>query len=306
MAKGVKKTAVVEEEATTKMDAKASILRNEKIYVKPNVRNAGWIKNPKHRAFFMMEGTSKTFMAPLQKNGKIKNVLTMEEKETLESVLQMEDNDLSVYKKEDNYWHTFQVRVTKDGLILDLSDPIDYISYKVLLSHVKTIAPSPSHVRNKATYKFYLENPKDEKVKTSEKMELKTEAYIEFAELSKHKGNMLDFLQVYGEIVPSKRKKLHGLNKDSDIKLVKGTLAELVEEDAEMFLAIYQADDYSDRLLISKAVDAGVITRREAKYFDTGESKPFAISFAEAVKTIGRPDYQEFKNKIEAKLELKK
>lgn len=51
-------------------------------------------------------------------------------------------NALSIYKKEDNYWDNYQVRLGKGETPLNLSNPNDYINYKVLLANRDFIAPS--------------------------------------------------------------------------------------------------------------------------------------------------------------------
>lgn len=280
-----------------------SILRKEKVYVKPNLRNAGWIKSPKHRAHFMMEGSSKIYMAPLLRNGGIKNVLTDEEKDVLEDALQMDKNDLSVYKKpEDNFWASFKVRVTKETLELNLEDPYDYIKYKILLANTDFIAPSIKDIKNKVTYKFYIERPEEVNQMKAEQLDATTKAWELYGRFTGDKGKMLDFLRVYGEIVASSRSKTHALDKKSNIDLIKGTLAEIVSSNLKAFVNIVEDKNYDTKLFISKAVEQGLLERKNSSYHDKGESKPFAVSFVKAVEYLDNPENQDYRQLLETQL----
>jgi len=76
----------------------------------------------------MLSGSIKKFQAPLLKNGSIANVLTREEKVYLEEATGL---DLSVYG---DFWTTHYVTLFKDDNLFDLSNPMDYISYKIMSS----------------------------------------------------------------------------------------------------------------------------------------------------------------------------
>ena len=74
-------------------------------------------------------------------SGAFKNVLTNSEKNYLEYIMGLEPNALSVYKKVDNFWSTAtegtinKVMLKKGDNRLDLSNPEDYIRYKILLAN---------------------------------------------------------------------------------------------------------------------------------------------------------------------------
>ena len=280
-----------------------SVLRNELVYVKPNLRLSGWVKNPKHRAHFMMDGTNKTYMAPLLRNGSIKNVLTDKEKDFLEEALQMDKNDLSVYKKpDDNFWVTFKVDVSKDTLQLDLSVPYDFIKYKILLANTDFIAPSIKEVKNKATYKFYIERPSEVNAMKAEELDNTTKAWELYGTISSDKGKMLDFLRVYGEINKSARSSAHGLDSKSSVELVKKTLAPIVQDNLAVFISILEDPKYDSKLLLSKAVQTGLIERKNSSYHDKGESRAFAVSFQKAVEYLDHPENGDYRQLIETQI----
>ena len=299
MAKAKEEVVAKEKEATV---VKFS-LPNEKVYVKPNINNAGWIKNPKHKAFFMMDGAVKEFFAPLQRNGKIKNVLTDEEKDFLEDMLQMNTNDLSVYKKpEDNFWATFSARVSKDVTELNLADPFDYIKYKLLLANTDLIAPNLKSVKNKATYKFYIEKPTETAMFKSQELDKESLAWEAYGMIANDKGKMLDFLRVYGEINKTARAKAHSVNKSSAIELVKSTVKPILAENKEVFYNILKDKNYETKLLLSKAVEKGFVERKGTTYTDKGSSKAFAESFQKGVDFLNNPENSDFRSLLETQI----
>ena len=111
-----------------------SCLINKKIQVKFIPRNYMGITNSKHVLFGGMSENSVLILTVpvLESTGSYKNILTKEEKDFLEDYLGLEFNALSIYKKVDNYWDNFSIRLTKQGITLNLLDPNDYIKYKVL------------------------------------------------------------------------------------------------------------------------------------------------------------------------------
>ena len=128
-----------------------SCLVNKKVYVKFIPRNYMGISNQKHILYGGMAENSVTILTVpvLDSTGTYKNVLTKNEKKFLEEFMGLEYDALSIYKKVNNYWDNFIVRLTKQGIVLDLSDPNDYIKYKVLRANNDIIADSLETLRDK-------------------------------------------------------------------------------------------------------------------------------------------------------------
>ena len=108
----------------------------------------------------MADSAVKTFTVPRLSSGMYVNVLTDDEKACLEQIMNLEYNALSIYKKTDNFWDDSndqaisRVRLTKQDNYLNLSDPEDYIRYKILLANKNYIAPSLEALQDapKASY----------------------------------------------------------------------------------------------------------------------------------------------------------
>ena len=146
-------------------------LRNERIVVRHIPKRTGLVTNPKHILYGgMAENAIRVFVVPRLSSGMFVNVLTDSEKAFLEDVMGLEYNALSIYKKVDNYWDdsnensVARVRLTKQDNYLDLSNPEDYIRYKILLANKDYIAPSLKTLEDypKATYQFVIISENDE------------------------------------------------------------------------------------------------------------------------------------------------
>ena len=157
-------------------DELINCLRNERITVKFIPREKTGITD-KHHPFYggLADGAVITLVLPVLRNGSYKNPLTREEKDFLEYALGLETNALSVHNAKDNYWENYQVRLSKEDYILDLSTPKGYIDYKVLLANTDYVAPSIEDLNNndKETYRFVLISDKEVLDTTSSKVKSK-------------------------------------------------------------------------------------------------------------------------------------
>lgn len=286
-----------------KEQEKAFTLPNEIVYVKPNYNNPGWIKNKNHRAFFLMEGTSMRLMAPMKRSGGIANVLTKQEKITLENALFMKNDELSVYRREDNFWETKMVTLNKDTKRLDLSDPNDYIEYKILMFNKDLVAPSIKNVKDRATYKFYIERPKEVSAIKTEKGRVNIDAWTAFGAISNDKSKIVDFLKVYGESFPAHVRLKNLSESENDIDFLRNQLSEVVEQDKELFIEVVNDPLFEAKLLVSKCHNKGLITRFAGKYHIKDEPKHFATSLREACEYIENEAHQDFKLTLETKLD---
>ena len=119
------------ETGAVEMTAPAFSLPRKKVTVLPVVKKTLLPKG--HEAEFLYQHSMNTFTVPKNAmNGTYMNPLTNEEQEMLESHpgLSIKEGDLSVHKRENNFWKsTFKpVKLGKDARNLDLSEPMDYLT----------------------------------------------------------------------------------------------------------------------------------------------------------------------------------
>lgn len=265
------------------MANKKTFLEDRKIILKPIVKPGGM--NPKgHDGEFMYSGTEVQFVLPYNKNkGRLENILTPEEQEFFEEVL---DEDLSIHKKKDNFWHSFRIRIRKDdklmdqGYELDLSDPIDNLRWR-LLKIAPEVAPSWKDRYRRGEYRFALVDA-DEMVETRARdIDKKKKAYIWLGSVEHSPSKMINFLRVYGSRPAP----------DASADWLKGEIDKLIENKSTLkkVLDIIDDEDFEMKLFVEDAVDAGAIVKKNRKYYLPGgdpinENDPSIDGTVEALK----------------------
>lgn len=275
-------------------------LRNERIEVR-FVPKLGKIDNPKHVMFGgMAEGAIKVYTVPMLQSGQYVNVLTNDEKAYLEEVMGLEYNALSIYKKVDNYWDNFFVRLTKQSIYLDLSNPNDYIKYKVLLANKDYIAPSLQALEDnrRATYQFVLVQEGEETSKANKNMSYTMQCYMEFGKVQDN----FDVLRTLVELLEGKP-----VAKTTKIDFLKERINKLIQADAKIFLKVIQDPMLYTKVTIKKAIEAGVISNRGGMLYLKSDGTPLCEDNEEptlnvAAKFLNNPKRQDLKFSIEAKI----
>lgn len=279
-----------------------SCLRKEKIIVRYVPKESGMITNPKH-VFYggMAENAVRVFTVPiLESNGQYMNILTNEEKAFLEEIMGLEENALSIYKKQNNFWENYTVRLTKGETYLDLSNPDDYIKYKVLLANKDHIASSLQELqdRPKATYQYVLIAEQDETKQANLKLNATMEAYLEFGKIQ----DDAQTLRVIIETVDGRPTSAH-----SKLEFLQTQANKLIQADAKLFLRTVQDPYLSTKVLIKKALENGIISKRGDYLYLKSDNSPLCEVNEEptlnmAAKYLNAPKHQEVKLMIEAKL----
>lgn len=286
----------------SKEDTIVSCLRKEKVTVKFILRQSGNVTDPKHVLYGgMSESSVRYFTVPiLSSTGSYKNVLTNSEKTFLEQYMGLEYNALSIYATHNNYWDNYTVRLTKQDTYLDLSDPNDYIKYKVLLANTDFIAPSLEAYQNmpKETYQFVLISEGEVDSRDSEMMSNTMQAYKEFGKIEDNK----DIMRLVIETLDGRP-----MASSTKIEALKVKINTLIQADAAMFLKVVKDPYLETKVLIKKAVENGLISRRGDYYYNKEDNSPLCLDNEEPVlnvvaKYLNLPKNQEYKFSIEAKL----
>lgn len=276
-------------------------LRNERVIVRFIPKQNDSITDRKHVAFGgMMDNAIRGFTVPMLTNGTFKNVLTNNEKDYLEELLGLEVNALSVYNKKDNYWENYLIRLTKQDTILNLADPEDFIKYKVLLANDDTIAPSMRVLKEarKATYEYVIMEPNEEFMDSRNRVNNTMKCYEEFGAI---KDNF-DVLRCVIETVDGRP-----VNNNTKIEFLQAKATDLINSDPKYFLEVITDPLLNTKVIIKKAVEAGLISKRGEYYYFREDGSPMCgpnedPTFTVAAKYLSLPQNQEIKFSIEAKL----
>jgi len=288
-------------------DQLINCLRNERVVVRHINKNRMGITNPKHIMYGgMLENAVKVYTVPKLKSGSFANVLTKDEKDFLEDVMGLEHNALSVYKRENNFWSDAndegisRVFLKKSDNILDLSKPTDYIKYKILLANKDYICPSLQDLREHpiASYEYVIVTKNADVTEDKHKMTNIMNAYRLFGVIE----NDDDKLRTIVELLTGRPV---AVNTKSDF--LKVQINKFIQESTSDFLKVVE-DKYLDaKILIKKAVEAGVVSKRGNYYYYRIDNSPLCESNQEptldiAAKFIMTPKHQELKLSIEAQL----
>ena len=282
------------------MEELKNCLRNERILVRFVPKEDSNITNPKHILYGgMAEGAVKYYTVPiLASTGTYKNILTDDEKAFLESYMGLEYNALSVYNKTNNFWANFTVRLTKHDNYLDLSDPNDYIKYKVLLANTDFIADSLKTLNDhpKATYQFVMIKEGESEKREEEKMSVTMKCYKEYGKIEDDN----DTLRCIIELIDNRP-----IAKNTKSEFLKTRINSLIQADPKLFYNIITDEYLNNKVLIKTATEEGVIKRRNNLYYF--EDTPLCPDGTEstlsvAAEYIGLGKNQDLKLRIEALL----
>ena len=283
-------------------------LRKERVIVRYISRPSTMVQNPKHVLYGgMAETATRSFVVPrLNSTGQYKNVLTDSEKECLERVMGLEYGALSVYKKENNFWDDSnpngigRVTLHKQDNFLDLSIPEDYIKYKILLANKDQICPSKEDLENrpKATYQFVIISESGESHSSLNRMDMTMECYMEYGSVRDDVDTLRLLIETFeGRAISANVKKDYLQNK----------INEYIQRDPRKFLKIIKDELLPTKVLIKKAVDAGIIGKKNDAYYLRQDGTPLCEMGEEstlnnAARYISSIKRQELKYSLEAKV----
>lgn len=287
-------------------DKLINCLTNKKVIVQ-YIPQKGTVTDPKHVMYGgLAEGATITLTVPRLRNGVYKNVLTDAEKDYLEYAMGLDPGALNVYNKINNFWDNTteggisRVRLTKQDTILDLSSPVDYIKYKILLANTDFVAPNQQVLqdRRKSTYKFVLITENETNDVAKKKMDAKIQSYIEYGKVSEDS----DVLRTIIETITSKP-----LAKNTKLDFLQTKIGELIEANAKLFLSVITDPYLKTRVLVKNCVEQGFISKRGDFYYLRSDNTPLCEGgedpvLSNAAKYLSNPKRQEMKLSLEALL----
>ena len=294
-----RKAAKVKEEMS---EVKVNPLRNEKIYVRFVPKDNGLPKNHVCSGG-RVDGASDYFVVPvLRSTNQYKNILTNAEKDFLEEALGLDYNALSVYKKENNYWDNYMVRIdnAKEGIHLDLSDPEDFIKYKVLLANSEYIAPSVQDRidRPKATYRYEMVRENEEDKLENAKMDATMQSYKEFGKIE----DDLDTMRVLVELLDARP-----YSQNEKAVFLRSRISQLIQADPKKFLAQITDPLLHAKVLIRRGTEVGVLTKRGDYYYLKSDNSPLCDAgedptLSVAARYLNLPSHTDIKFILESEV----
>ena len=284
-----------------------SCLRNEKIKVRFIKRNNGMPDNHVLSGG-MAEGSKMTLVVPRLNTGTFVNVLTDAEKSFLEEYMGLEYNALSIYKKPDdeNFWNDAnanginKVVLIKGDNYFDLSNPQDYIKYKILLANKNIICPSLTTLKEtpKATYRFVIIAEGEESKQAKTNMNNTMRCYKEYGKIEEN----IDLLRMIVETID-------GRPTAPSVKLefLQNKCNTLIQNDPKKFLSVITDPLLSTKSLIKLSIENGSIANRGNYLYLRSDNTPLCEQNEEptlnfAAKYLNAPKHQDMLFALQAKL----
>jgi len=240
----------------------------------------------------------------LRSTGKYKNVLTNDEKSYLEEIMGLDYGALSVYKAENNFWDNFRIRIGKEGLHLDLSEPEDYIKYKVIIANTDIVAPSVQKLQDEpeATYRFVVVREKEEDVLESAKMDATMASYKEFGKID---GD-IDTMRVLVELMDARP---YAAN--SPAEFLRSRINQLIQQDSKSFLRQITDPMLHTKVIIRRATELGKLSKRGDFYYMKKDNMPLCEPGEEptlsvAARYLNLPSHSDIKFLLESEVDKAK
>ena len=220
----------------------------------------------------------------------------MTQKEFFEKELGVDLNPTSEADK--NFWRSDRrgrVVITKEGMTLNLNQSLDMLKYLILISNRMLISPSYDERTLKATYEFMIV---DESKVTSQKLEeanVKSQAYIKFAEVTNSRASIIGFIKSLGRTIPA----------TASDEWLKGEVLNVVDNSPKYFLEVVDHPQYNERIFVQEAIEAGAIIRKGEKRYVLDNGAELG-DLNDTINYLLNPDNQESKMRIKGKIELLK
>lgn len=242
-------------------EAKALALSDEKVTLKPIVRNKPFFK-PGHDGEFMFSGCGKGYQLPfvMSTRSYAKIFESSDEQEAFEVLLNRPKGSLNIYDRDNEFWAKYSIEITKEGKELDLSIASHALEYRVLKANSSRIAPDWES-RNRPGYEFALINEsqvQEESYRASDRQE---EAMTLFLKVSKSAPKMYNLLRIMG--------RSYDKNAKDNVKFLKGELLKIMEQKEKIrgtnmaniddFIKAAKDPDYDTKVMIYDAIDKGEI-----------------------------------------------
>jgi len=292
--------------------AAKSYLENRKVIIKPipDRFNEQLMKIDKdHVAKFRFPGCGFTFGVPRSsKHGGLYRFLNEAELKFFEEKLGKRAGDLSFYRlgknpeqiDSYNFWFGFKISLREEQpLILDLSDPIDYLKYRVCLIRPE-IAPSYEERLDSMEYKYYISDESYQVKATNSMAEAKMKAYDELSKIKDNQVKLLDVLRALGKVY----------SKDSEVSILRAGIVEIIETQNSTgvnnvgindFLKIIEDKSITVKSLANTALAKNIILKIKSSYYYPTKDDKIATSMDTLIGWLNDIENSEIKDFIALK-----
>lgn len=252
---------------------KKGYLENKKIILKPSPRGGKMISDPRHIAYFKIDGATTAFCLPRNNRGDLVKVFKNdEERKFFENELGLELNE----SKPGNHFEKMTVVVTKDatlmhsGEIFDMSKPMDNLRVRIL-SKDRSIADSWEERLNRPEYQWALIDESKINKEAEKEFDSNQEFWMYIGKIKDDTPKLRTTLSVYFATIGSSKKILIDTSKEAMMKEVNNISVNNSER--ENFVTIINDTLFSSKVLVLQSLTSGAISKEgNDVYCFTGDS----------------------------------
>lgn len=233
-----------------------TVLEKKKIKIEPIIRRRAFFPAG-HDGEHTYTGCHKDYGLPFNTKSRsyINPFKTDDEQAQFEYLLNQKTGSLNLYDIKSRFWGDFSLSLNKDGMTLDLSNPVDALWYRVLL--VSPRFANNDEQKSDSKCDFVLV---DERVQSEAKTDLakrEEEAIDLFVSIKKSRQKMYDVLRLLNKKP----------DKDASIESLKAAIQAIIKEPTSAkgvtnisdFIRVMSDPAANTKLFILDAVDAGEI-----------------------------------------------
>lgn len=278
-------------ETIEKVTIEKFLFPGKKVLVKPIVRNNGTFPAG-HDGEFRYTGCVMSICLPIDsKSNSLVAILTKEEQAIFEEELNLTKGALSFYDKSAPYWRKFRVELDKDGIVLNLDNPIDVLKLKVLKVD-RRIAHSWEDRLKSGEYQYALVDTAEEVKTNANKASLMQEVYKAFGKIEDSASKMQNVLKVINKRTTNK-----------DLDFLKSEVQKLIDNNPKEFLDIVNDKSFNTKVFINDCLAKNVLERTTRGGIKMYGGEEFASSLQEAVEFLESKGNQDIYLKLKAQLD---
>jgi hypothetical protein len=184
-----------------------------------------------------------------------------------------------------NVWtgaNRYKVVLTDKSIRLNLSNPIDFIKYKILLANNEEIAES-FETRLDKGYRFYCQRLEEVDKNNADNIELEFKAIKLILDMGNDLAKLRNALLVLFKGDTTK------VSREITIHTCKTMLKDAATKNTRMFIELLEAEDYKYHVMLYRGLESGAITRKGFEYrLGYADGELVGFSTTEALQYLTR------------------
>jgi hypothetical protein len=274
-----------------------SFLKDKKVLVKFVGKSSGFNTQAGHvLAGGKMQGTYTRFGPPMNPTGSFKEFLLKDEVEFFSIKL---GEDVAISNK--NFWENFSISLTKEDMVLDLSDPLNNLQYRALHHYPVVICANPADLTKRATYQWCLYNTDDETLTKKSELDAQRRAYINYGRFEQNR-DVLCYLykNIEGRLI----------SRDTPMSDIQSKYLDILNKKFIKFNLLIEDPLLDEKVIINTAYELGILSEKSGEYSDIKSGKKLAregrATLQTAAEYIAEGVNQDLRLELEARVKIAK